>query len=114
MNKKLARRIIAWIGVVFAVAFAPLLVLNFYKFGGTADALIDTFLWTALAGAVICFGLTKFIIVDRGEEIDFSDAPSSDAGQTDDGEGDVDDGNNDVPDGEGNEDREDKDDGGSD
>lgn len=109
MNRKLVRRIIAWFGVVFAVAFAPLMVLNFYDFGGSANSLIDAFLWTALAGAVICFGLTRFIIVDKPSDFAFGDA-----GETDNGESNIDDGDNDVPNGEGNENRENEDDGGGD
>lgn len=111
MNKTLLRRIIAWIGVVAAVAFAPLLVLNFYNFGEAANALIDAFLWTSLALAIIAFGLTRFII-DGRPKVDLGDAPLGDAGEAYDGEGDVEHGDDDVPDSEGNKDGKDEDDGG--
>lgn len=108
MDKKLIRRIIAWIGLVGAVGFAPLLVLNFYDFGDF-NSLIDNLLWLCLAITIIAFGLAKYILSDRPS----LDESFADASEGDDCEDEIEDGEQDIPDGESGEVGENKDNDGS-
>ena len=112
MNKKLIRRIIAWVGVVSAVAFAAFMVLHFFSFGERADAILTALLWVTLALAIICFGMVKFVIVDTNAADYDSEPMFSEAGLADDGENDITDGNDYIPETEGNEQGKEKDNGG--
>ena len=112
MNKKLLRRIIAWVGLVAAVAFAPLMVIYFLQLTSGVDKIVSSLLWVTLALAVICFGIAKFVITVPDE----TEPPLGDtlgnAGEADDSESYVDNGDDEIPDGEGNENGEEKDNGG--
>ena len=111
MRRKILRRIVAWIGILAAVAFAVFFVLNFYKFGETADRILGSFLWISVSLTIISFGVLKFFLPDITVGLDGDTL--GDVRQADGGEDDIDGGEDDIPNSEGNEEREDKDNGGS-